>query len=159
MNQLTPIVDGPLTIHIDVKKQVLELRRHGNVEKTYPVSTSRFGLGSEPGSYKTPVGRFFVSDKIGADAPLRTVFKSRLPVGEFLDEGGEDDLVLTRILWLSGLEPHNANTRDRYIYIHGTNHELLLGTPSSHGCVRMRNQDVAEFFEMVPEGTPLEIVA
>jgi hypothetical protein len=159
MNQITPLVDGPLSIRVDVSKQLLELCRDGLVEKAYPISTSRFGLGSEPGSYKTPLGRFFISDKIGSDAPLGAVFKSRLPTGDIVGEGGEEDLVLTRILWLSGLEEHNLNTRDRYIYIHGTNHELRIGTPASHGCIRMRNADIAEFYEIVPEGTPLEIVA
>jgi len=158
MNQITPIVDGPLSIRVDVHQQALELLRSGVVERTYPISTSRFGLGSEPGSYKTPLGRFFISDKIGSGAPLGSVFKGRLPTGEIVGEGGEEDMILTRILWLSGLEPHNLNTHDRYIYIHGTNQELRIGTPASHGCIRMRNADIAEFFELVPEGTPLEIV-
>jgi lipoprotein-anchoring transpeptidase ErfK/SrfK len=69
----------------------------------------------------------------------------------------EDDLVMTRILWLDGLEPRNANTHDRYVYIHGTNHEDEIGTAASHGCIRMRNTDVLELFERVDAGTPVEI--
>jgi lipoprotein-anchoring transpeptidase ErfK/SrfK len=159
MAHLNPNVDAPLSLRVDVNSQTLEILRQGVPEKVYPISTSRFGLGSEPGSYKTPLGRFLISDKIGDAAPLGSVFKSRLPTGDVVGEGGEEDLILTRILWLSGLDPHNANTHDRYVYIHGTNQESLIGTPASHGCVRMRNQDVAELYDLVPEGTPLEIVA
>jgi len=159
MAHLTPNVDVPLSLRVDVKKQILEILRGGVPERTYPISTSRFGLGSEPGSFKTPLGRFVISDKIGEASPLGAVFKGRIPTGEIVGEGGDDDLILTRILWLSGLDPHNANTRDRYVYIHGTNQESFIGTPASHGCVRMRNQDVAELFDLVTEGTPLEIVS
>lgn len=159
MAHLNSNVDVPLSLRVDVNTQTLEILRHGVPEKVYPISTSRFGLGSEPGSYKTPLGRFLISDKIGDASPLGAVFKGRLPTGDIVGEGGEEDLILTRILWLSGLDPHNANTHDRYVYIHGTNQESLIGTPASHGCVRMRNQDVAELFDLVGEGTPLEIVA
>lgn len=159
MAHLVPNVDVPLSLRVDVKKQTLEILRGGIPERTFPISTSRFGLGSEPGSYKTPLGRFIISDKIGENSPLGTVFKSRLPTGEIAGEGGEDDLILTRILWLSGLDPDNANTRDRYVYIHGTNQESLIGTPASHGCVRMRNQDIVELYDLVGEGTFLEIIS
>ena len=87
------------------------------------------------------------------------MFKSRLPTGEIASQGGEEDLILTRILWLAGLDEANANTKERYIYIHGTNQENLLGTPASHGCVRMCTSDIAEFFYDVIEGTEVEIVA
>ena len=96
--------------------------------------------------------------RLAADAVPGAVFKSRLATGEIASQGGDEDLVLTRILWLAGLEENNANTKERYIYIHGTNQEALLGTPASHGCVRMSNADVAECFEQIPEGTPVEIV-
>ena len=102
---------------------------------------------------------FAVCKKIGADAAAGAVFRSREPTGEIALQGGEEDLVLTRILWLDGLQEVNANTRERYIYIHGTNQEALLGTPASHGCVRMSNADIAECFDEIPEGTPVEIVA
>ena len=77
---------------------------------------------------------------------------------EIAPQGGDEDLVLTRILWLAGLEGDNANTKERYIYIHGTNQEAMLGTPASHGCVRMSNADVAECFDQITEGAPVEIV-
>jgi L,D-transpeptidase YbiS len=152
-------VHDPLRLRIDAGRQRLEVLRHGEVCKSYAISTSRFGLGFEPGSNKTPLGLFVVGEKIGVDAALGTVFKSRQPTGEIASQGGEEDLILTRILWLAGLEEANANTKERYIYIHGTNQEELLGTPASHGCVRMSNADIIEFFDKIPEGTPVEIVA
>ena len=87
------------------------------------------------------------------------VFRGRLPTGNVADQGGDEDHVLTRILWLDGLDSTNANTRDRYIYIHGTNQEHLIGTAASHGCIRMRNADIIQLFEQVPAGTPVEITA
>jgi lipoprotein-anchoring transpeptidase ErfK/SrfK len=147
-----------MQLRIDATRQILEVLRDGEVCKSYPVSTSKFGLGFENGSNRTPLGRFVVSEKIGAGATVGTVFKSRAPTGEIASQGGQEDLVLTRILWLAGLDAANANTKDRFIYIHGTNQESLLGTPASHGCVRMRNADVAECFEEIPEGTLVEIV-
>ena len=152
-------VHVPMQLRIDATRQILEVLRDGEVCKSYPVSTSKFGLGFEHGSNKTPLGRFVVSEKIGAGATVGAVFKSRAPTGEIASQGGQEDLVLTRILWLAGLDEANANTKDRYIYIHGTNQESLLGTPASHGCVRMSNADVAECFEEIPEGTLVEIVA
>lgn len=144
-------------MRVDVASQSVRLLRDGVAVKSWPVSTSRFGLGFEPGSFKTPTGRFSVAEKIGAGAPLWSEFKSRQPTGRLADPGGESDGVLTRILWLAGLDPENANTRERYIYFHGTNREDLIGTPASHGCVRLRNEDMAELFELVPEGTPVVI--
>jgi lipoprotein-anchoring transpeptidase ErfK/SrfK len=152
-------VHVPLRLRIDIGRQRLELLCDGETFRSYPISTSRFGLGFEFGSNKTPVGQFVVGKKIGAGAPLGAVFRSRQPTGEVAQQGGEEDLVLTRILWLDGREEENSNTKDRYIYIHGTNQEALLGTPASHGCVRMSNADIAECFEQIPEGTPVEIVA
>jgi len=149
------------SIHISVSRQTLTLRkgqRGGEkIAQEYPVSTSRFGVGTEPGSFKTPIGRFEISKKIGGGAALGAVFKGRAPTGEIGDESNPEDLVQTRILWLHGLEPENANTLERYIYIHGTNHEAEIGTPGSHGCVRMRNADMAELYEMVTEGMPVFI--
>lgn len=150
---------GEVHLRVDVARQVLEVMRNGTVQKAYPVSTSRFGLGTEPGSFKTPPGRFAISEKIGHEALPGTVFKSRQPTGEIAGQGGEDDLILTRILWLDGLDEANANTRSRYVYIHGTNQEHLIGTPASHGCVRMRNADIIELFREIPEGSIVEISA
>lgn len=146
-------------IRVSIAAQRLDLIENGEVVRSFPVSTSAHGLGSEPGSLKTPLGRFCIAEKIGDDAPHSMVFKSRLPTGEFGTESHPDDLVQTRILWLHGLDEHNANTLDRYIYIHGTNHESDIGTPASHGCVRMRNADVAELFPLVDAGTEVVIEA
>ena len=144
-------------MRVDVATQTASLVQNGETLKIWPVSTSRFGLGFEPGSFKTPTGRFAVTEKIGAGAPLWAEFKSRQPTGRLAEPGGESDGVLTRILWLEGLDPENANTRERYIYFHGTNREDLVGTPASHGCVRLRNEDMVELFDLVPEGTPVVI--
>lgn len=144
-------------MRVDISRQMLDLRRHGVPLKSWPVSTSRFGVGSEAGSFKTPSGRFVVQEKIGAGAPLWAEFKSRQATGNIASPGGDNDGILTRILWLSGLDSENANTRDRYIYFHGTNREDLIGTPASHGCIRLRNADIAELFNLVPEGTRVVI--
>jgi lipoprotein-anchoring transpeptidase ErfK/SrfK len=146
-----------LKIEISVREQGLTLKCGRKKVAAYPVSTSRFGLGSKEGSFKTPTGKFQVVEKIGDGMPSGTVFKSRRPVKATKKMLREDDLVMTRILWLDGLETRNANTRDRYVYIHGTNHEEEIGTAASHGCVRMKNDDVVELFDRVTEGTPVEI--
>jgi lipoprotein-anchoring transpeptidase ErfK/SrfK len=146
-------------IQVSVRTQQLALKLGRTKLAAYPVSTSRFGLGSKEGSMKTPTGRFRVAEKIGAGMPLGTVFKSRRPVKATRKALREDDLIMTRILWLEGLDPGNANTRERFIYIHGTNHEDLIGEPASHGCIRMRGADLVELFERVEIGTPVEIKA
>jgi L,D-transpeptidase YbiS len=145
------------SIHISVSRQTLTLQGGPGASMEYPVSTSQFGLGAESGSFKTPLGRFEISEKIGSGAAYGTVFSSRVPTGEIGDPSDPADLIQTRILWLRGLDPENANTRDRYIYIHGTNHEEAIGAPASHGCVRMRNADIAELYDFVTEGTPVSI--
>lgn len=96
---------------------------------------------------------------IGAGEPPWTAFQARVVTGEIATPGGGEDGILTRILWLHGLDPENANTHGRYIYIHGTNQEAQIGTPASHGCVRMRNADIVELFDQVRTGTPVEIIA
>jgi lipoprotein-anchoring transpeptidase ErfK/SrfK len=144
-------------IRISVRRQQLVLKSGRTKLVEYPVSTSRFGLGSKEGSFKTPTGKFRIAEKIGEGMPVRTVFKSRRPVKATKKLLREEDLVMTRILWLDGLERRNANTHDRYVYIHGTNHEDEIGTPASHGCVRMKNADLLELFERVKVGTPVEI--
>ena len=155
------------SIRVSVSAQSLELLdAQDRVVVRYPISTSGFGLGTEPGSMRTPLGRFVVAEKIGDGAPPWSVFASREPTGEIASPDdpawgadAERDGVLTRILWLSGVEDANANTRERYIYIHGTNREDLIGTPASHGCVRMRNLDVIDLYDRVPTGIPVEITA
>jgi lipoprotein-anchoring transpeptidase ErfK/SrfK len=144
------------SIHVWVGRQVLTFHGQGaEGGREYPVSTSRFGLGTEIGSFRTPLGRFEIARKIGGGAALGAVFKGRVATGEIGDAANPEDLVQTRILWLHGLDAGNANTLERYIYIHGTNHEEAIGRPESHGCIRMRNGDVAELYEMVAEGTPV----
>ena len=148
----------PLRLLVDVSRQRLELvTEGGEVMHSYPVSTSQFGLGVEKGSFRTPTGRFRISEKIGAGAPAWMIFKSRTPTGQFAQSGGDEDLILSRILWLDGLDPENANTHDRYIYFHGTNQEELIGTPASHGCIRLKNLDMIELFDLVAVGTPVAI--
>jgi L,D-transpeptidase YbiS len=147
------------TIHISTRTQQLALKSGRKKLKSYPVSTSRFGAGTEEGSMKTPTGKFRIAEKIGDGMPVGTVFKSRRPVKATKKLLLDEDLVLTRILWLDGLDPGNANTHDRFIYIHGTNHEESIGEPASHGCIRMRNADLVELFELVSTNTPVVIKA
>ena len=149
--------DG-LHIHVSLADQTLVLRDGGAILRTYPVSTSRFGPGTEEGSFKTPLGRFSVCEKFGDGQPPLTIFRSREPVGLWVPgDPTPADLVLTRILRLDGLDADNANTYERYIYIHGTNHEEMIGTPASQGCVRMHNDHVLELHDLVPCGTPVTI--
>lgn len=146
-------------IHISVKKQELTLKAGRKKLAAYSISTSRFGLGSKEGSLKTPTGRFRIAEKIGDGMPLGTVFKSRRPVKATKKMLREEDLVMTRILWLDGLDLGNANTYERFIYIHGTNHEGQIGQAASHGCIRMRKSDLVELFERVGIDTPVMIKA
>ncbi len=133
-------------------QQMLVLKEGAPIAK-YPVSTSKFGLGDRPNSYATPPGRMEIARKIGAGARPGTVFKDRLPTGEILpvDAPGRDPIV-TRILWLRGTEPGNANAFSRYIYIHGTPEERNVGQPVSFGCIRMRSNDVIELYDTVGVG-------
>jgi lipoprotein-anchoring transpeptidase ErfK/SrfK len=143
---------------VSVPDQHMLLLRDGKPLTTYPVSTSKFGLGSQPGSYATPLGEFRIREKIGHGLPEGAVFKSRVPTGEILpvDAPGRDPIV-TRILWLDGREPHNRNAYSRFIYIHGTPEERTIGTPASYGCIRMRSRDVVELFEQVGVGARVTI--
>jgi lipoprotein-anchoring transpeptidase ErfK/SrfK len=148
----------PLKIVIRLDQQRLYLCRGDEVLQSYPISSSRFGVGSEPGSFKTPLGRFEIAEKVGGDQPLNTVFRGRKPVlSEQPDWTSEPDLITSRILWLNGMEAHNANTKERFIYIHGTNQESLLAIPASHGCIRMANADIGRLFNEVEPGTEVLI--
>ena len=147
-------------ISISVAAQRLELRSgSGAILFAAPCSTGAAGTGSEKGSGRTPLGRFCICSKHGENAPLHTVFRSRLPVGTYPAAAQGNDAILARILCLHGLEPHNANTRERYIYIHGTADIARLGTPVSHGCIRLSPQDAATLSDLVPLGTLVEITA
>ena len=139
-------------IIVSVAKQEMIVQEGEEVLKTYPVSTSRYGIGFEPGSYKTPLGNFIVAEKIGGDQPINTIFVGRKPVGVWNGVDIDQEYMTTRILWLDGKDTENANTKDRYIYVHGTNDEHLIGFPASHGCVRMKNSDMVELFDRVEEG-------
>ncbi len=135
---------------ISAADQKMVLLRDGKPTRSFPISTSKFGLGDARGSYATPVGKLRVRKKIGDDMPPGTVFKGRVPTGEVLpvDAPGRDPIV-TRILWLDGLESCNRNAFSRYIYIHGTPEERNIGQPVSFGCIRMKSRDVIELFDSV----------
>jgi L,D-transpeptidase YbiS len=155
-----------LKIVVRIREQEADLVRGTELLKTYRVSTAAKGLGCEAGSYKTPTGKLRVARKIGDGFPFGSVFRGRMGTGEIWSPKPEnplsqveDDLILTRILWLEGCDEDNANTLNRYIYFHGTNQESLLGQPVSHGCIRMSNLDVLELFDLIPVGTEVEILA
>jgi len=135
---------------ISTADQKMVLLRDGKPTRSFPVSTSKFGLGDSRGSYATPLGKLRVRKKIGDDMPAGTVFKGRIPTGEVLpvNAPGRDPIV-TRILWLEGLEARNRNAFSRYIYIHGTPEERNIGQPVSFGCIRMRSCDVIELFDSI----------
>lgn len=151
-------VPSSFSLLISIPEQKLALFQGGARVAEYPVSTSRYGIGDRFGSYATPVGWLEVAQKIGDGRPLGTVFHDRRPTGEILrpNAPGRDPIV-TRILWLRGLESANRNAYERGIYIHGTPVERLIGRPVSYGCVRMRSRDVAELFARVDVGTRVQI--
>lgn len=146
------------TLHVSVPDQELRLYEHGQVMISLPVSTSKFGLGSEEGSNRTPLGTFRICEKYGAKSLEGTIFKGRKPEGLWnVGDEAEKDLVLTRIFRLESEEPGLENTYQRYIYFHGTNQEALIGTPASHGCIRLKNNDISSLFSQVPVGTSVVI--
>ena len=145
-------------IVVSVDDQRLVVMKGGTPLKSYPVSTSKFGLGSRPRSNHTPLGKMYVYQKIGEGARPGTVFKSRKPTGEVIrpNAPGRDPIV-SRILWLEGLERSNANTKERLIYIHGTAEERTIGRPASYGCIRMKSRDVIDLYERVGVGTTVQV--
>jgi lipoprotein-anchoring transpeptidase ErfK/SrfK len=146
-------------IVISTREQKLAVLDRGNLMAIYPVSTSKFGLGDWPGSRFTPLGQLEIAKKIGDNAPPGAVFKDRRRTGEIVlpDSPGRDPIV-TRILWLRGLEPQNTNAFTRDIYIHGTPEERLIGTPASYGCIRMRSGDIIKLYDVVGVGAAVTIV-
>ena len=146
-------------IVISARDQKLALLDRGNVMAIYPVSTSKYGLGDWRGSRFTPLGKLQIAEKIGDNAPPGTVFKSRRRTGEIVlaNSPGRDPIV-TRIIWLRGLEPQNANAFGRDIYIHGTPEEWKIGSPASYGCVRMRSSDIIQLYSIVGIGAAVTIV-
>ena len=150
-------------LRVSVSAQRLDLiDDSGRITRSFPVSTAKNGTGSEPDSHKTPLGWHRICQKIGEHADSGTHFIGRQPTGRIwksTDPVEQKNLVLTRILWLDGEEDHNKTSKDRYIYLHGTNREDLIGTPASAGCVCLKNSDVIELYDLVPTGTRVEIVA
>jgi L,D-transpeptidase YbiS len=157
-----------MEIHISISKQTLTLWQGNILLISYPVSTGKNGVGEQMGSEQTPRGKHYIRAKIGADAPLGMAFKGRRPTGEICmhytkENAPERDWITSRILWLCGREKGKnrlgkVDTFRRYIYIHGTPDWEPMGTPRSHGCIRMRNTDIVELFDLVPSFTSVTII-
>ncbi len=157
-----------MQINISISQQRLTLLDAlGTVKASYVISSAANGVGCEKNSGCTPIGAHVIRAKIGSDQPLNTVFVGRRPTGEIctpalMAEFPDRDWILTRILWLSGREVGknrlgNVDTMQRYIYIHGTPDSVAVGKPESHGCIRMRNVDIIELFDLVEVGTSVLI--
>src|SRR5437899_6912398 len=144
---------------ISVEDQKLMLRQNGGKVATYPVSSSKFGLGDFLGRMTTPLGYLTVAQKIGDNAPVGAVFHNRRFTGEILTPNAPGrDPVITRIIWLRGLEAQNALAFHRCIYIHGTPEEKTIGQPASYGCIRMKSSDIAALYNQVQLGAIVQIV-
>lgn len=144
---------------VSVQDQSMLLVKDGKPSKIYPISTSKFGMGSAPGSNCTPLGNLEIAQKIGGNARPGTVFKGRRPTGEVLrpNTPGRDPIV-TRIMWLRGKESSNANTFRRLIYIHGTPEERTIGRARSYGCIRMKSKDVIDLYRRVGVGADVRVI-
>jgi len=148
-----------LRLEVSVDDQLLRLFHGTDLVRTFAISTAAKGVGTTSGSHRTPTGRFVIVQKIGDGMPEGTLFKSREPVGQWQPgEACDKDLVLTRIIRISGLEPENANSFDRFIYFHGTNREDLLGSPASCGCIRLSNREIIELHDLVEPGMEVVIL-
>ncbi|MBT5855844.1 L,D-transpeptidase [bacterium] len=155
-----------LSIEVNIAKQQMTLRRGDKIIDLYPVSSSAYGIGSQMGSKKTPLGKHYIVEKIGSDAPYGTIFKARNNTGQIAkipDSSPKKDYVTTRILWLKGLDEGLnkggvVDSYSRFIYIHGTPEEGKIGSPASHGCIRMTNADVITLFDKVGIGTTVTII-
>ena len=152
-------------INISIPSQTLELVNSKD-HFSYLISTSKYGPGELKNSFCTPRGKHIIRAKIGAGQELGTIFKRRRPTGEIFSNNthrfDEGDWILTRILWLCGIEKGrnrlgNVDTMQRFIYIHGTPDETVLGVPSSKGCINMRNEDIIKIFESADVGTLVNI--
>lgn len=159
---------GNNIVLVNINQQTLHLYRNNELTKSYPISSSKFGIGNQVESFKTPLGVHRVAKKIGGSAPPGTIFKARVNTGRTAeiittDAASEDDYVTSRILWLEGLEPgknkgEGIDSFQRYIYIHGTAEEGRIGKPASRGCIRMHNADVIELFDLLKTGTLINII-
>lgn len=155
------------SIEVDIAKQTMQVFAKDKLIKDYLVSTAKNGAGEVRDSFQTPRGKHIIRAKIGSGEPANSVFVQRRPTGEIYslpmrEQFPHRDWILTRILWLSGLEVGknrlgNVDTMRRYIYIHGTPDDVVLGEPGSRGCIRMRNSDIIELFDLIPVGTELVI--
>ena len=145
-------------IIINISEQALEYKG-----KSYSISTAKNGIGEVEDSYCTPTGKFKIAEKIGANLEWGAVLVDRKSTGEIYNadlakKNPDRDWILTRILWLDGVEVHNRNTKNRYIYIHGSPDETQMGIPGSKGCIRMHNYDVIELFESIHTGEDVVII-
>jgi hypothetical protein len=155
---ITPLETSSQLI-ISVRDQKLMLVQNGGKVATYPVSTSMFGVGDSWGRMTTPLGYLAVEKKIGDNVPTGAVFHKRRLTGEILQPNAPGrDPVITRIIWLRGLEAQNAHAFQRGIYIHGTPQEKTIGRPASYGCIRMKSSDIAELYNRVPVGAVVQII-
>jgi lipoprotein-anchoring transpeptidase ErfK/SrfK len=144
---------------VSIRDQKLMLVQSGFAVATYPVSTSRYGLGDTSGSLATPLGFLQVAQKIGDHAPVGAVFHNRRFTGEILVPNAPGrDPIITRIIWLRGLEAANAHAFSRCIYIHGTPQEKTIGRPASYGCIRMKSSDVTTLYDRLPIGSLVQIL-
>jgi hypothetical protein len=151
--------DGPSRVIISVRDQKLMVMGNGAKLATYPVSTSKFGIGDNWGRMTTPLGFLQVAEKIGDHAPVGAVFRNRRFTGEIIKPNAPGrDPVITRIIWLRGLQASNAHAFSRCIYIHGTPEEKTIGRPASYGCIRMKSRDIADLYAQIPIGAIVEIV-
>ena len=145
-------------IFVSVPDQQLAVIDRGKVIAKYPISTSKFGLGDRSGSYRTPLGVLFVSAKFGDHLPAGAVIKNRVSTGEIVNPNAPGrDAIVSRVIWLRGMEEQNRGARDRCIYIHGTPEERLLGRPASFGCIRMRSRDVIALYDLAHIGMHVTI--
>jgi lipoprotein-anchoring transpeptidase ErfK/SrfK len=143
---------------VSVPDQVLALVDRGKLIARYSISTSKFGTGDSAASYRTPLGTLFVSAKIGDRLPAGAVIKNRTPTGEVVGVNAPGrDAIVSRVIWLRGMEAQNQKARDRCIYIHGTPEERRIGNPASFGCIRMRSRDVIDLYDRVHIGTHVVI--
>ena len=143
---------------ISVPDQQLALVDRGQLISKYPISTSKFGLGDGNGTYRTPLGILFVSAKFGDHLAAGTVIKNRVPTGEIVNPNTPGrDAIVSRVIWLRGMENQNRLARDRCIYIHGTPEERTIGRPASFGCIRMRSRDVIDLYDRAHIGMHVTI--
>jgi lipoprotein-anchoring transpeptidase ErfK/SrfK len=154
----TSFVNGDKIV-VSVRDQKMVVLRHGEPVKAYKISTSKFGLGDQPGSNRTPLGRMKIAKKIGDGQPAGAVFKSRRPTGEVIEPNAPGrDPIVSRILWLTGTESNNRNAFRRYIYIHGTPEVCRLGQPASYGCIRMGTKDVVDLYNRIHTGAEVYVI-